>query len=163
MDDDQDDTVLELATPDLADTHSWLPLVPADRPTLIIMEAGASVTPRADFTHIMRSVVEHFSSHGGRIVFDVMERLNHLLYRYKAIPTMRIYTFTIEWYCEDPVELGADIHPRLKFLEKKGYHDAVSEDNEEWMLEFYDDKLRSQLITRSPGSDNNLPVLFYEF
>jgi len=157
----QDGTVLELTTSDLADTDSWLPLVPADRPTLVIMEAGAWVNARADFTHTMRLVVEHFSNHGGRVVFDVLGRMNHLMFRYKVMPAVRLYTFKVEWYCDDPVALGADIHPSLKFLEKKGYHNAANADREEWMPQLYGGKLRGQLMTRLLGSDDG--VLFYGF
>ncbi|KAH7032690.1 S-adenosyl-L-methionine-dependent methyltransferase [Microdochium trichocladiopsis] len=164
MDNDKEQNpVLELAVADLADTDSWLPSVPADRPTLVLMEAGAWMTPRADFTHIMRSVVDHFAAHGGRLVFDVMSRLNALMFRYKAIPPIRMFTFKIEWHCEDADALGAEIHPRLRYLEKKGYHDATTEDNEEWMPNFYGGKLRSRLLNKMPGFSSGLRLLFYEF
>lgn len=163
MDNNKDSPVIELSVSNLAETDSWLPLVPADRPTLVIMEASAWTTPRADFTHIMRSLVDHFRAHGGRLVFDVMSRLNALMFRYKAIPPIRMFTFKIRWHCEDAVALGAEIHAALKFLEKKGYHDATTDDNEEWMPNFYGGKLRSKLLTKLPGFSNNLRVLFYEF
>ncbi|KXJ92560.1 leucine carboxyl methyltransferase-domain-containing protein [Microdochium bolleyi] len=162
-DDNDENNLLELSVSNMVDTTSWLPHVPADRPTLVIMEAGAWTTPRDDFTHIMRSVVDHFATHGGRLVFDVMGRLNALMFRYKAIPPIRMFTFKIQWHCEDPCALGAEIHPSLRFLEKKGYHDATTDDNEEWMPNFYGGKLRSKLLTKMPGFSNNLRILFYEF
>jgi O-methyltransferase involved in polyketide biosynthesis len=59
-----------LLSTSVADHHQWLPNVPADRPTIAIMEGLTMYLREEEGKRLLQSIVSRFAGVGGQLAFD---------------------------------------------------------------------------------------------
>jgi O-methyltransferase involved in polyketide biosynthesis len=95
-----------------ATDDSWLLAIPADRPTLVIMEGLMMYLSSDEGENLIRSLSNHFSS--GQLIFDITGWLSLQIQSLFDFLTATGSTF--KWALDDPFSLEK-LNPRLKLRE----------------------------------------------
>ncbi|KAK8105569.1 O-methyltransferase [Apiospora kogelbergensis] len=104
-----------------ATDSGWLDDVPADRPTLIIMEGLTMYLPERDGLAMLRRLLQRFSS--GALIFDAVGSLTFRLQSMSGV--MRKTGARLTWAIDEPRHLEL-LDERLRFVENAGGPDLMS-------------------------------------
>ncbi|KAH8667100.1 S-adenosyl-L-methionine-dependent methyltransferase [Xylariales sp. PMI_506] len=103
-----------LMAADATEAASWLESIPADRPTLVILEGLAPYLTAVENEAMFGAFVARFRSQGGQILFDTVSSVVTLAQRY--IAPVAATGATLKWGVDD-LSIIEKLAPGLKLVE----------------------------------------------
>lgn len=94
--------------------EAWLEEIPADRPTVVVMEGLVSYLKEDDAKGLLRRLVERFTE--GELLFECLNEYTLNAHRKASIKAVSDTGAEFQWFVEDP-KLLEEIHPQLQMLE----------------------------------------------